>query len=91
MARIQVLPLPTETLGSASATPFVIVIDKCADDEFDDLLPFFMEPKAISEQIGARTILVFKGELTVENVDQELHDSAAAAIERALLPLHSAS
>lgn len=82
MARIQVLPLPTETAGSFSSTPFVLIFDRMgADEQFGE-----DEWSSIKEKVGARLILVFDGELDVENVDEALHRAAQVAVERALCP-----
>jgi hypothetical protein len=84
MARIQVVPLTTETLGSASHTPYLIVIDRCADHEVEA----FGDP-GFPDRLGARGVIVTDGELTVENVDEELRRAACAAVERQLSPLAS--
>lgn len=86
MARIQVLPLTTETVGAVSQTPFLLIIDKCGEDDSGNPESEIYRQLASAEQVGAKLVLVTRGELTVENVDQELHDAAAAAVERALRP-----
>jgi hypothetical protein len=80
-ARIQVLPLTAETLGPASTTPYVLVIDQM---DGDDQRAF---PAAqLREQLGpaCRGILMWDGDLTVASVDEELHEAARDAVMRAL-------
>lgn len=91
MARIQVLPLTLQTLGPASHTPFVIVIDRLLSDGSDDVWSNeeFAEADFLKETLGAQSVLVIDGELTVDNVDAALHEAAAAAVQRALMPEQS--
>jgi hypothetical protein len=88
MARIQVLPLTTRTLGPASETPFVLVIDQADDVHSSTGLPVWSEEQcqAVASATGAVLVLVIPSELTVANVDEELHRAAQAAVERALNP-----
>lgn len=86
MARIQVLPLPAETVGSVTSTPFVLIIDRLGGEFPADMLPFALEPAGMQEKIGYRAALIFDGELTVANVDEKLHEAAQAAVMRALCP-----
>lgn len=84
MARIQVLPLTTVTLGSASSTPYVIVFDQL-DEERDEVgNPIWTQETIdrLTSELGARTVLVIDGTLDVGNVDQELHAAAQAAVLR---------
>lgn len=80
MTRIQVLPLTTETVGSVSSTPFVLIIDKVGDEFKPE------DWERLKADTGARLVLVVDGTLDVANLDEELHQAAQAAVERALLP-----
>jgi hypothetical protein len=88
MARIQVLPLTTRTLGPASETPFVLIIDLVGDERDEVGCPVYTPEmlERLNAELGAQSVLVVDGELTVANVDEELHRAAQAAVERALNP-----
>lgn len=55
MARIQVLPLPTETVGDAEHTPFILIIDEV--NPFDENRPHFALD-ALKHETGAASIIV---------------------------------
>lgn len=89
MARIQVLPLTAETIGSVTMTPFVVIIDKFDQhDEQDRQLWSQLETiddrTTLQERLGARVVFVVDGALDVENIDPALHELAQAAVERVL-------
>lgn len=84
MARIQVLPLTTERVGSVECTPFVIVIDRVGERDLESLASVAMEPERLAADLGATMVLVYDGELTVENIDPELQRLAQESVERAL-------
>lgn len=78
MARIQVLPLTTETVGSVSSTPFVIILDHQSDDDeltYSDVLCEYMK-----DQLGGKAVFVVYGEWTVANVDEKLQEAAQRAV-----------
>jgi hypothetical protein len=89
MARIQVLPLTPRTLGRATETPFVIVIDQVDGERTWVGEEVWTEVAAarIKAETGAVLVLLSDGELTVANVDEELHQAARAAAARALAPV----
>ncbi|MFS0735309.1 hypothetical protein ABC304_07740 [Microbacterium sp. 1P10UB] len=57
MARIQVLPLPTQKLGAHQHTPFILILDSFADDEvWTD-----QYSDELRQQTGALTVLGYEG------------------------------
>jgi len=63
MARLQILTLPTLTVGEVSRHEFLLVVDEVGDDDLGstliDLAPNFRETS------GARGMLVFQGRVEV--------------------------
>jgi len=63
MARLQIVTLPTLTVGAVSRPEFLIVIDEVGDDDLRntliDIAPNFRETS------GARGMLVFEGTVEV--------------------------
>lgn len=80
MARIQVLALPTETVGDVSATPFALVIDQVSADDFE----YFAGAAESLRQLGAKAVLFYDCDLDVVGADQALDEQARKAIEAAL-------
>ena len=76
MARIQILALTPKTIGEFTETPFVLVIDQADEDVFSNEM--MIDLKA---QIGAASVILHTGDLTVENVI-ELSDEAREALEQ---------
>lgn len=60
MARIQVLPLPTQTVGGMSTTPHILVIDQADPGEFIDGIN-----ADLAASTGAKTVLVVEPTLDV--------------------------
>lgn len=61
MARIQVLELPLESVGSMSRTPYILIIDQADPNEWgqDPIL------EGLAESAGAETIMVVAHTLDV--------------------------
>lgn len=60
MARIQVLPLPVETVGSFSSTPYILIIDQAEPGQFVEGID---EDMVVAT--GAKTVLVIEQTLDV--------------------------
>lgn len=76
MARIQVLPLPTETVGVYEKTPFVLVVDQC-DETFR-----MVELDGLKELTGATAVICVEGERLDVVGGLELSDDQRQAIVR---------
>ena len=63
MARLQIVTLPTLTVGVVSETEFLIVIDE-VDEEFGTELMSFRDVD-ITAATGARGILIFQSTIEV--------------------------
>ncbi|MBF6301183.1 hypothetical protein IU459_27095 [Nocardia amamiensis] len=61
--RLRVLELPTRTLGAASETPFVLVIDRCAPVDAEVLA---YQAHGIRATTGAAGVLVFVDEVDLD-------------------------
>jgi len=60
MARLQIVTLPTLTVGSMSVPEYLIVLDEVDDELVDDLIRASSEHFVnLKEATGARGILVF--------------------------------
>jgi hypothetical protein len=62
MARLQIVPLPTLTVGEVSQPEFLIVLDEVDDELEAALIQGFTYMK---ESTGARGILAFPGTIEV--------------------------
>lgn len=61
--RLRVLPLPEQRLGEAVETPYLLVIDRCNEDQATH---FRQATENVAEKVGARGILVFPGEVALD-------------------------
>lgn len=61
MSRLQVLPLPTETVGEFAHTPFVLVIDQVTDDKEWSMAAVHH----LKEHTRAEVVIVHEGTLDV--------------------------
>jgi hypothetical protein len=57
MARIQILPLPTEKVGDMEHTPFILILDQFGEEEAWE--PAYGE--TLKGQTGAVTVLAYRG------------------------------
>jgi len=62
MARLQIVPLPSFTVGAVSQPEYLIVLDQVGDELVTELIA---RPLTIKEAAGARGILVFEGTIEV--------------------------
>lgn len=59
--RLRILELPARTLGEARETPFLVVFDRCSQQQYDMLLKAGDTLK--SEVAGASAVLSFTDEI----------------------------
>lgn len=84
MARIQVMPLPTLSVGEHTATPFVIVIDQLHDMRMAAVDQLNTESAVLIKQTGASALWVFAdGDLDVAQ-PLDLDDETKQHLMRAL-------
>lgn len=86
MARIQVLPLPTQRAGDIEQTPFIIVLDRMTSEERGSWLA---APELITNfkvESGAAVVLLLDDDLDVSQ-PLVLGDDQQAAILEQLLPV----
>jgi hypothetical protein len=84
MARIQVMPLPTRSVGEHTSTPFVIVIDQVHDMTMAAIDQLNSESAVLIKQTGASALWVFAdGDLDVAQ-PLDLDDETKQHLMRAL-------
>jgi len=62
MARLQIVTLPTLTVGSMSVPEYLIVLDEVGDELLRELID---RPANLKEATGARGVLVFENTIEV--------------------------
>lgn len=63
--RLRVLALPTQTLGPASHTPFLLVLDRCTPAEGEDLAANAAD---IREATGAAGVMAFSDDVELDEI-----------------------
>lgn len=61
--RMRYMELPSQVIGDVCETPFILVIDRCSED---DLRRFNRDTcRQMSEETGARAVSVFASEVSL--------------------------
>lgn len=63
--RLRVLALPTQTLGPASHTPFLLVFDRCSTAEGENIAANAAD---IREAIGAAGVMAFSDDVELDQI-----------------------
>lgn len=74
MARIQILPLPTQKAGNYERTPFIVILDQCnrADEEWSDETLETLKRATGAEQVLAHEATIdAPGSLTLTDEERD--------------------
>lgn len=78
--RLRVLALPKQTLGAASAQPFLLVFDRCATAQHD-----YLDALDLKTMVGAEGVIVFADEVDLDERQMcEIDESVVTALRVAL-------
>lgn len=78
--RLRVLALPKQTLGAATAQPFLLVIDRCTPTQSE-----YMGDARLKDITGAEGVVVFEDEVDLDERQMcEIDDTVVAAVRVAL-------
>lgn len=59
--RLRVLALPKQTLGAATAQPFLLVFDRCTDEQCE-----YMRDSRLKDITGAEGVVVFADDVDLD-------------------------
>lgn len=78
--RLRVLALPKQTLGAATAQPFLLVFDRCTPEQCD-----YLRGLELKTRVGAEGVVVFADDVDLDERQMcEIDDTTVTALRVAL-------